>query len=391
MASEKRQPADPIGEPYADELSRAAPDPERAVAPSESGTPARGDRTSNAETGLARLIALAPQSDFFTLVAKLEHSTPDAVRVGGDGPVSQEAIRFRHDPSMAFSTSDVSAAKTAEKAQTPGDPLSPQRSVTELMTTFLGLTGSASPLPLYLASEIAQSEVEESIGRGFLDIFHHRILSLFYRLWIRYHLAWEYRADRADRWAQRLLSIGGLDQAEQPVLRRIPVWKVLRVAALLVGTTRSAHTLRVFLQECLSEVLDGAKVAIVQMTGGWTPIAEDQLMSLGRKNCLLGRNALLGSRIYDPRDRFRIRIGPLGSNGYRRMTFEKQWLAVLREAVELVVREPIDYEVELVLAPEAQPGFRLSARQSASLGRDTWLSGKEASRSIRIPASEIEG
>jgi type VI secretion system protein ImpH len=345
-------------------------------------------RFAESEARLAHLVALAPQSDFFALVGRLEYATKNAVRVGGVGPVSREAIRFRHDPSMAFSTGDVSAARIVEKYDVPDDISSPKRSTAEIVTTFLGLTGSASPLPLYLASEIAQLDTEESVSRAFLDIFHHRIISLFYRLWIRYQYPWESRADPTDRWSRRVLSFAGIDHYDRAPVRQVPVWKSLRVVALLAGRARPAYILPIVIKEYLREILDGAEVGITQFVGGWTSIAKDQLMQLGRSNCFVGINALIGSRIYDQSDRFTIRIGPVGAKGYRRFTANREWLSAVREAVELAVRVPLAYEIELLLSPDAQLGCRLSARSPASLGSDTRLSGKRAFRSIRIPVDE---
>ena len=48
---------------------------------------------------------------FFGLVALLERLTPEAARVGGSSP-SLEAIRFKHDPSLGFSSQDVSGLRS---------------------------------------------------------------------------------------------------------------------------------------------------------------------------------------------------------------------------------------------------------------------------------------
>lgn len=397
MASEKRQSADIVVE-YASEqepprTSIAPPVSTRPTYPGrrEADFPEKGPggkRFAKSEARLVRLAALAPQSEFFALVARLEYATKNAARVGGVGPVSREAIRFRHDPSMAFSTGDISAATIVEKQEISDDISSPKRSIIELLTTFLGLTGVSSPLPLYLASEIAQSDTDESVGRAFLDIFHHRIISLFYRLWIRYQYAWESRVDPNDRWSRRMLSLGGIDHYDRTPVRYVPVWKSLRVIALLTGRARPAYILPIILKEYLSEMLDGAEVGIVQFVGGWTLIAKDQQMALGRNNCSVGINALIGSRIYDQSDRFTIRIGPVGAKGYRRFTANREWLSAVREAVVLAVRVPIAYDIELLLSPDAQPGCRLSALTPASLGADTRLAGKGAYRTIRIPVDD---
>ncbi len=340
---------------------------------------------------LAQLAALAPRSDFFALVSRLEQATRDAVRVGGDGPAHAEAIRFRHDPSMTFSSGDVSEAQLIERHRDPCDPLSPKRTVVEVTTAFLGLSGSVSPFPLYLAGEIAQFAAEGSIVRDFLDIFHHRILSLFYRLWMRYRYAWEYPTEIGDLWSKRVLSTAGIDGYEHNPLRRIPQAKMLSVLPLLVGGARNAHALRVVLRACLSDIIGDADVEILQFASGWSSIADEQRTRLGRVNCVLGSNLLLGSRVFGRNDKFRIRIAPLSLERYRRLAFEREHLSMIREIVDLVVREPLDFDLELVLEEQARPAYRLSSQSPATLGRNTWLRGRPGLRSVRIGAFDHTG
>jgi type VI secretion system protein ImpH len=112
------------------------------------------------------------------------HRAPRARHQGaahGDyGPVNEESIRFRHDPSLTFATSDVSSIKARpRRAGETGD--GPDEPVYEITTTFLGLTGTVSPLPTYMAEEVLHEDHDRPAQREFLDVFHHRIISLFYR------------------------------------------------------------------------------------------------------------------------------------------------------------------------------------------------------------------
>ncbi|HEY0092707.1 MAG TPA: type VI secretion system baseplate subunit TssG, partial [Archangium sp.] len=96
--------------------------------------------------------ALRPKASrlgFFQLVAFLERLTSEATRVGELGPVLQERIRFRHDPSLGFSSGDVSDVALRQVPVQEDDALA-RRPLFEVVTTFLGLTGSASPLPMYV-------------------------------------------------------------------------------------------------------------------------------------------------------------------------------------------------------------------------------------------------
>src|SRR5690349_16982663 len=110
-------------------------------------------------------IARARETGFFALISTLERLQPSAERVGGYGPVAQEALRFRNDPSMGFSASDVSDAAIIKVDGAGGR----SREVVEVTTTFLGLTGSVSPLPLHIPAEVAHESGPRNVQRDFLD------------------------------------------------------------------------------------------------------------------------------------------------------------------------------------------------------------------------------
>jgi len=137
---------------------------------------------------------------FVPLVRLLERLSPDAVRVGGEGPPAAEGIRFRHDRALQFHASDV-VELTERDAE--GGPR--QYHVT---SGFLGLSGAMSPLPAYFAEEVLHEDDEAPVRRDFLDLFHHRLLSLFYRTVVRYRLSSEHTTRLEDGWSLRALLRG---------------------------------------------------------------------------------------------------------------------------------------------------------------------------------------
>src|SRR4051794_11855555 len=94
----------------------------------------------------AELPAQAERLGFFVLVGLLERLTPGAARVGELGPPADEAIRFRHDATLAFSPRDVSRVQWVEP-RGAGELFTRPPPVAEVTAAFLGLTGAVSPLP----------------------------------------------------------------------------------------------------------------------------------------------------------------------------------------------------------------------------------------------------
>ena len=325
------------------------------------------------------LAEAAPRASFFPLVAFLERLTAGAQPLGGEGPASEEGVRFRHDPAMIFSAGDVARVKLREERVRPGDPGSPVRQLFEVTTTFLGLTGAVTPLPLYVAEEIAkEAEEENAIRRDFLDVFHHRMLSLLFRIRSRYDLGSGFTAGGEDRWSRRILALGGVPKV--PEGSRVPAWRLLRLSPLLAGRARTALGLEAFLSDVLEDELHGGKVEIRQFAGAWADLDIGQRFQLGRANHQLGKSSALGTRVYFRAGSFTIRLGPLDEQTYRRFLPDGDLCPVVGEAVQTYLPDPLEYALELVLGKEAGVGFRLARSGGGRLGRDTWLGGRDMAR-----------
>jgi type VI secretion system protein ImpH len=330
------------------------------------------------------MLKAAPFSTFFHVVAMLERLTTGAVRVGGDGPPGQEGIRFRHDYDLGFSAGDIARVEVKSLPQSPERGLEEPKPVFEVTTTFLGLTGTISPLPLYIAEEVLHEDEQNPVRRDFLDIFHHRLISLFYRCVSRYAPAREHLTHRTDSWMKRALFLTGLDPDIQAHGAQVHPSVLVRLAPLLAVRRRGPRVVALAIREALGEALlpDG-KVHIRELAGGWIEVDEAQRMSLGTDNCELGVEAILGSRAYDQSGRFCVQIGPLHRHNYRRFLRDGDLLPVVRDMVELCAREPLDFDVELLLAADAVPSFVLSAAEGGSqLGRDSRLRGAETTAEV---------
>ncbi|WAM23884.1 MULTISPECIES: type VI secretion system baseplate subunit TssG [Myxococcus] len=317
-----------------------------------------------------KLAELAPRVSFFPLVAFLERLTSQATRVGGSGPVNEEMIRFRHDPSLGFPSGDVSSVTLHHVPVRAEDPYS-KRPLFEVVTRFLGLTGSVSPLPHYLAEEVAQEDPDHPVRREFLDLFHHRLLSLLYRIESKYRVTSETDTSFSDQWSRRLLALGGFDTYEKPLEGTLPTWRLLRIAPLLASRARTSEQLEVALEDVLGDDLEGARVSVRQFVGRWVDI--DARARLGHSNHQLGRNMLLGGKAFDRTGKIQIHIRPLPPRAYKRLMQEGDLLPLVREVVALFVRDPLEYDLELGLTEGVQHQFRLSSREPSQLGRDTWL------------------
>jgi type VI secretion system protein ImpH len=350
---------------------------------------ADGDPTASSRVH-EDLLARATHYDFFVAVGMLERLTPAAIRVGGDGPYAGEAIRFRHDPSLSFSAGEISRITWVAAPSAVETAWEHKHERYEVTTCFMGLTGGVTPMPMYLAEEILQSPDGKAVERDFLDVFHHRLISLLYRIGVKYDFTREHRNDLTDPWSRRMLALAGIDVDGGHRSRYVPMWRLLRLAPLLANAVRSGRSLEVALEDVCAEALDGATVQLRQFSGGWSPLDPEQRMALGRENNALGGSAVLGVRCFHRAGKAVIQLGPLRDN-FRRFLVDGDMFPVVCEVVSMLSTEPIDFELDLVLAEQARPPFLLGTRSGARLGVDSWLSArggasKQTHLRVQLPA-----
>jgi len=338
-------------------------------------------------------IARARESSFFALVATLERLTPDAARVGGDGPVADEVLRFRHDPSMGFSASDVVQASIRDAPRKPSAPHEGRREVVELLTSFLGVTGSVSPLPLYLPAEVAQDPSPHGVQRDFLDVFHHRLLSLLYRLWMRYQVGREALSSADDPWAKRILALAGFDAFDERATLPLAPGELLQLAPLLAGRARTARTLELALQIALRDDLEldehGEPLMprIEQLVGAFVTLDDAQRMRLARATAVLGRTSVLGGRVRDRASSFAIEVRLRSGVDQTAYMMRGLKLELVRKVVIGVLPEPLDCELRVALGASGQSGFKLSRgtpAERSALGRQTWLRGRGSEQRFTV-------
>jgi type VI secretion system protein ImpH len=334
------------------------------------------ERDANAALGHAAIEGLRRHA-FYPLVQLLERLT-GGPNTGLASAPWEERIRFRHDPSLAFSISDVVSVRAV---RAPGAEPDADAPAFEVTTSFLGLSGGVSPLPAHLAEIVAQEDPDAPRLRDFLDLFHHRLLSFLYRARARCDMPGGWRSDLADPWSRRVLALLGMDVTFGETPGPLRDWRLLRLAPILAERNVTAHAVEAAVADALEPILGKVGVAVELFAGAWIEIPVDQQCRLGRVASL--GDLVVGTRVYDVAGRFRVVIGPLGGELYRRFVGE----CVLREVEEIVnglVTEPIEHEVILLLGEDATPALKLG---TARMGRNSWLGGRRGQVRVRAESA----
>ena len=129
---------------------------------------------------------------------RLETLFVDAPRLGRSLRPAEDPVRLTQEPSLAF------AAATLAGFQLPKNGIPPRLSI-----AFGGLLGPQGPLPLHF-TEYARDRIinsRDTTLTRFLDIFHHRMLSLVYRAWADAQPTVQFDRPNSDRFRAALATL----------------------------------------------------------------------------------------------------------------------------------------------------------------------------------------
>ena len=123
--------------------------------------------------------------DFVQAMRLLMRLYPERAAVGGWDDPAREVVRLTVPPSLAFPPSEIARLDLpAGATDAPGSAKATRPA--KVAVRFMGLTGPQGVLPhVYTEHAATRSRAKDTAFRDFLDLFHHRALSLFYRAWER--------------------------------------------------------------------------------------------------------------------------------------------------------------------------------------------------------------
>lgn len=331
--------------------------------------------TEGRQPGDALIRALeesAPRFNFFQAVRFLQRAT-GGEPVGGERLA--EAFRFRVLPSLRYPSSSVVQLRRRPES-------SPKRRDLELVVAFMGLAGPMGVLPPHYTRLVL-----DQLRRGhhalpdFLDLFNHRLISLFFRAWEKCRLPAAYegallRGSGEDPFTLGLYSLVGFGTGRLRRRMAFDDQALLFYAGLLADRHRPA----VALQQMLSDYFE-VPVALEPLRGQWLQLDPADWSALPGvshplgQHCQLGRDLILGERVWDVRSRFRLRLGPLTFRQFRRWIPTGDTLRPCCQIVRTYVGLGLQFDVQAILKGPEIPCLKLGASGEAQplLGWTTWL------------------
>ena len=310
----------------------------------------------------------AARMDFFQVLRLIENAHPQLPRIGASLRPRDDAVRFGQDPALTFHP-----AMLGQYTRANADARA------RLAVNFFGLLGANGPLPTHL-TEYVRDRLRhggDATLLAFLDVFHHRMLSLFYRA--RASAEPVISLDRSDVERDGFsVFVGSLFGIGAPGLRErddIGDFAKLHFAGLLANKARPASGLAAILRAYFKLPLQ-----IEQFVGHWMRLPPEIQSRIGRQENgnRLGASLVLGSSVWDCQHKFRIVIGPLGYDDYRRFMPGGDSLKRLQAWVKTYVGLTLEWDVRLILKKEQVPPLRLGG--TTRVGWSTWLASAAPTR-----------
>ena len=296
---------------------------------------------------------------FYSLLRRIECLNADRPRLGRSQRPIEDPVRIGQEPATTFESASLSAFESAR-----GDR--PHR----LTVRLLGLLGPNGPLPLHL-TEYAQERMRQHGDHTFvrfLDIFHHRMLSLFYRAWANNEPTVSFDRPDSDRFYDYVAAMAGYGMSALRKRDEISDLTKLYYCGRLSCQTKSAEGL----EDILSDYFR-LPVRIEPFAGEWLTLPDQNICRLGRDptNGTLGRSVVIGMRVWGCQHKFRVAFGPLDRGDYESLLPVGERIRGLVSLVRNYIGDELAWDVNLILKKNDVPVMRLD--DGFRLGWTTWL------------------
>jgi type VI secretion system protein ImpH len=309
--------------------------------------------------------------DFFRAVRLLENHFPSHPRVGHSEKLAEDFLRFGQNPSLEFAPSTIESVVPAGNGGAP-----------RMYLRFLGMLGPNGPMPAHITDFIHERLMnarDPSMAR-FLDIFNHRIISLFYRAWASAQKSVDYDRDAEGRFIDYIGSLFGIGMQSLRDRDEVPDRAKLYFSGRLACQTRNAEGLGAILQDFF-----GTPTVIIEFLGAWMTIPEANRCRLGEspETGVLGQTAVAGSRKYEGQLKFRIRMGPMKMARLQALVPGGKPFARIKAWVLNYIGYEYLWDLQCVIeAPEVQTACLGKLGQ---LGWTAWTTSRPATRDADDP------
>ena len=307
-------------------------------------------------TLLPVLLHDATRMNFMRFCELIELAAPDLPPLGSTDSPANEPVRFRSHARLGFPGKEIDAVEVDyEDTSKPA----------AIRTTFLGLYGVDARMPSNFIDEVAPNRDGAEPLSAFLDMFHHRIATQFYRAWRKYRFPAGFKKGGTDDVSRCLVSLVGLGIGHANIEQTVGTRKLLSMLGLASQRTRTAEGLAGVLQHAVPD----ATITVTEFHPVWIQLNEFEPTALG-ENCVLGRG------FYDRGNCTRVVIAPATPESVLGLTPGHEVHAQIMALLRFYLGYEANAHLEMHVSPDLMPKAELSSDQM-SLGYTSQLAQAE--------------
>ena len=311
------------------------------------------------------LLAKEPYAHDFYVAMRRLHALDRSMNLGASLRPRDDRVRLSQQPDLRFAPSTV-----RDFVPPKGDD--PAR----LVVNFLGLLGPNGPLPLHLTEyALDRLRAQDLTLVAFLNVFHHRMLSLFYRAWAAHQKSVDLDRPQGRRFTKYIGSFIGLGTPATQGRDEVDDAAKLYFSGRLASQTKNAEGLAAILNEYF-----GVPVKVEPFTGHWITVPATDVCRLGESPAtgLMGSTIIVGTRVWQVQTKFRLRFGPLKYVNLLRLLPSQGGFRRLKTWVRNYCGDELFWDAQYVLLANEVPSTQLG--NGGFLGWTTWINTRKPER-----------
>jgi len=296
---------------------------------------------------------------FFKAVDLMEKLYPDKKPLGRTFVPGEEPVRFSVKPGFVFPAGEILNLEQKDEDQ-PAN----------MEVAFMGMIGPSGILPdWYNEMAIERNRQKDYTLTSFYDIFHHRLITMFYLAWKKYRFPENYQPGATDRLSKKLLSMIGLGTPGLSPMIGLPEESLIFYSGLLSRSVPSAISI-----EATVEYLADTPARVEQFIDRMLPLDEEDQTHIGQANISLGEDTVCGSYVWENQTKFRVNLGPMGYRDFLRFLPSGDMLGPIFSQIRYMVGIEYEFEIRVFLKRDEVPLCIVGADESDALqlGWTTW-------------------
>ena len=292
--------------------------------------------------------------------------------VGYENAPAEEVIRFRSSTRMRHSSSDVRKIEIGENGQV------------NVEVSFIGLVGASGVLPHHYSQMVLDRiKANDFSMNRFFDLFHHRVISNFFRASVKYRLPFQHELYSRFKPSKNSRSIRKIEKdtisrsigcvvgvGEKSVQDRLDIDD--RNMMFYGGNFANCRPTMLGLTNMLRE-FTGLGIKILQFQFEWLYLDQEDQTSLSNPTKRMGMNVVIGNRVGSVQNRFRVRLGPISWKRFQEMLPSREQLKRIAQFTRSYVGIGLDFDFQFVLNGAEVPCMQLGNEECGQLGWNTWI------------------